>query len=417
MANITRFGGGMASGGSAKGLYYVELPRSRYYEDVAEWVTTDTVDQTVYPSLQVICNGELWNITQSGIYARNLTSKKITYSESMTLYLLGSNNMLCGIATDGESRIWWTGYSTNIAGGVSGYSSSGAVKLYIYEYNVLTHTVLYWQVGIVNPGTNYASNTYYHYPGVLLYSSVYNRIYILSAGIQVMTYYTFNTNATLYNGYLNLDNYTMTTLSTGNMLGVNYWLGNCYTYEDENGYIFFGDGVIRASANAQNTYILRFNPYDNTITVVRTDFNDQMSSATCDKAYFTIGDTIYIMNKTNVMAIDPKTGEFRTGEMPAVLGLDLIPSMKAIYNNTVYIWTNVSGQSLVECTFYHESPPKAPIVAKIYKGQKFHTLAPFKLLRQGIEVTTEQQTATEDIEIKMYDYSSEGGQLLYIETT
>lgn len=408
----------MASAGGGKGIYTVELPRSKYYEDVAEWVVTSgpNTPGKAEPSLQVVCNGELWCVDQSGIYSMSLATKEVTYSESATFYLQGwVGYSMCGIATDGESRIWVTSWSHNVS---ASNSLSGTVYLYLTEYNTLTHTKNTFAIITYSGGT---SSSRYLNCGTLMYSSKYNRIYVLGAGCASNS----STYVNRLNVIVDLSDYSVSTPIPIMDWGASShcYLNNCYWYEDEEGYIYFGNGAyintvaaINSGNVLYNTYIFRLNPADNSITVVKTDFDDQYRSNQPIVGYFTIGDTLYIMSQTMVVAIDPTTGAFREGVMPAVLGDPLNPGKQAIYNNTIYIWQNVQDRRIVECHFFTESPPKAPIVAKIYKGQKFHTLVPFKLLRQNIEVTTVQQTATEDIEIKMYDYSSEGGQILYIET-
>ena len=398
--------GVILGGGMGKGLYAVTLPRSKYYGDVAEWVTTSAVDPMASPSLQIVCNGELWCVAQDGIYCRSLATKEVTKHKEGTYYLYGgSNRTLCGIATDGENLIWFTSFSEDVT------SKTMACSVNLYEYNILTDTIRSFEVCSAN--TSGTSPTWA--AGTLAYSSKYERVYWFGLG---------RAESAGYNGYLDLKTYETTSFETEYTWGdgASKGISGCYVYEDEDGYIYIGDGFSGLGTTGVDTNfkynpcIYRFNPYDNTLTTIRTDFDDQMNSVVSDKAYFTIGETMYIMNATNVAAINPKTGEFIEGEMPLVLGDALDPGKKAIYNNTVYIWQDVTDKTLVECTFYADSPPNAPIVAKIYKGQKFHTLVPFKLLRQNIEVTTVQQKATEDIEIKMYDYSAEGGQILYIET-
>ena len=55
-------------------------------------------------------------------------------------------------------------------------------------------------------------------------------------------------------------------------------------------------------------------------------------------------------------------------------------------------------------------------MAKIYKGQKYHTLEPFEIPNKLTFLRT-QQVADKDYEIKMYEYASEGGQTIFIEDT
>ena len=87
--------------------------------------------------------------------------------------------------------------------------------------------------------------------------------------------------------------------------------------------------------------------------------------------------------------------------------------LRAYANNILYL---ITQQGVYKCPFYTEVPEDAPIVCKIYKGQKYHTLEPFEIPGK-ISLLRTQQVADRDIEIKMYEYSSEGGQTIYIEDT
>lgn len=91
----------------------------------------------------------------------------------------------------------------------------------------------------------------------------------------------------------------------------------------------------------------------------------------------------------------------------------MYPGFKAFSNNILYLVTN---QGVYKCPFFSKVPEDAPIVAKIYKGQKYHTLEPFEIPGK-LKLLRTQQIADKDYEIKMYEYSSEGGQTIYIEDT
>lgn len=418
MGTAIRTGGGLASAGAGKGLYYVELPRSIYYGDAAEWLVSRSDTAISGDSWQVVCNGELWTFTTTTVYATNLATKEITYTGTIsptgTVTTGFSNNSFPDVTTDGTSRIWFITAST-----YSSASSNGSITLYLNEFNVLTKELKSTVFVTFTPFSTSYTTMYLLTQGILHYSKEYNRVYLFGAGVHRKT--GSSAYATIYeNAYFDLETSTVTHITD-----IAYSLTNSYAYEKD-GYIYIGAGYYASSVTngysvsmTVNPYIFRYCIADNTLTVIRSDFtthieNMQKGTVLC----FVLGDKVVQISSTNTYVFDPTTGNVVEEQYVTPYGgASISGRLKGLYNNVFYAWTKTTDYALMELHFWEDTPEDSPIVAKIYKGQKFHALVPFSLIRQGIEVTTTQQTATEDIEVKMYDYSSEGGQLLYIETT
>lgn len=429
MATIMRVGGGLASAGAGKGLYCVELPRSLYYGQAAEWMVKNPNYINDAYSLQIVCNGELWNISSStynngtkNVISRSLSTGEKTYEGTITLSypcIAGSGTQggsaMSPICTDGESRIWFCG--------ASAYRDVNGIDYALYEFNVLTKE-LKTEFAARLGGENTDYYTYFCDLGAIHYSKNYNKVFWF--GFSVSRYPKYGTMK-----YANVVKSQAFDLSTRTWVAISQagtGLSNTYCYETETGDLYIGGGYYYSEigagtstniVTAKNTYIYRYSIPNDSFTTIRTDFTQNIDDITNGRtAVFIVGDSVMQINPTHIFVFDPKTGNAVEGQVPTPYGSDinLTGTYRAQYNNVLYLWTRTQDKALIELPLWQNTPADAPIVAKVYKGQKYHALVPFDLLRQGIRITTAQQTATEDIEIKMYDYSSEGGQLLYIET-
>lgn len=418
MATIMRTGGGLASAGAGKGLYYVELPRSIYYGDAAEWLVSRPDTALSDNSWQIVCNGELWTLTTTTAYATNLATKEITYTGTISPTGTGTtsyqNNAFPDVTTDGTSRIWFIT--------INGATSTTGITVYLNEFNVLTKEFKSTEfTSILSYASGYT--VYFLGFGTLHYSKESNRVYLFGLGANRKT------GSSSYVHVYKSCYFDLATNTTTEISSVNSAINNAYAYEKD-GYIYIGAGYYVAnpsssSINASNITvainpnIYRYHIDSNTLTTIRSDFtthieNLQKGTVLC----FVLGDKVVQISSTNTYVFDPTTGNVVEEQYVTPYGgASISGRLKGLYNNVFYAWTKTTDYALMELHFWEDTPEDSPIVAKIYKGQKFHALVPFSLIRQGIEVTTAQQTATEDIEVKMYDYSSEGGQLLYIETT
>ena len=179
-----------------------------------------------------------------------------------------------------------------------------------------------------------------------------------------------------------------------------------YFYDDGD-FFYVGNGYTNAD---KEKAIYRYNKLSNIWETISTNFEGYTVGPF---SYVQIGDAMLQISKDATGIFDPKTGNLETLSTPVVPpdATVMYPGFKAFSNNILYLVTN---QGVYKCPFFSKVPEDAPIVAKIYKGQKYHTLEPFEIPGK-LKLLRTQQIADKDYEIKMYEYSSEGGQTIYIE--
>lgn len=376
-------------GGGGPGMYSVVLPRSVYWASASEWIQVNSQQPesgNANTRQQCFCNGNLWVVGKGNINAIDIITGEVV--DSITYDRFGMSGYLYGpgpIATDGNRYI--------LIGKAQGNTTLNSLVREIWIVDVIEKTV-----GNVNGITGSVSadyNTKYSAMGPIVYSEKYKSFFVFGAGFSISQYFSSIS--------YKID---MTENKTTEIAGCpnNVLMG--YAYSDEvTGDIYIGSGV--------DGYVLRYSPENNTYTTIRSGLS-LPSSDVASRAWVTIGDTLYCITTEGIIPFDPTTGNTMEGPTPANPGFGVATGFGAASGNTIYI---SADQGLYKCVLYENIPEEAPIVAKIYKGQKYHTLQPFTIHGEGgdVNVTTTQQTAAADIPIKMYTYDNAGGQVLIIE--
>lgn len=430
--------GGMSSGG--KMLFGVTLPKSIYYEQAAEWMKIKDNPKTAVGEAswdgQVVCGGHLWELYGNKAYCYSLENGELL--ETVPLTGIGNYNSLA-ITTDGVSRIWIvrTSYSGDVyQSGGSGddkiYRTRTYVNIFLYEFDVQSKSVKsLFQQSLGNIGSSYVSGSYYnHYfssisvgirrIGIIGYSEHSDKVYFGKV-------YSTTTNSTYGKQYSDTSSdtrqSTRVSAITNTMFAYDLSTNTCtqiaaYPYNDAyTGQYFYDDGDFFYTGNGysdadKDKRISRYNKQSNIWEKLSTTFEGYTVGPF---SYVQIGDKMLQISKTATGVFDPKTGNLENLSVPVIPPDNMVmyPGFKAFSNNILYLVTN---QGIYKCPFFSEVPEDAPIVCKIYKGQKYHTLEPFSIPNK-VNFLRTQQTATEDIEIKMYEYDSAGGQTIYIEDT
>lgn len=405
---ITRRGG-TTIGAKGGGLFFgVELPRSVYYAQAAEW-TEITASQPVTGGLQCVCGGNLWVIVNGTAYCISLTTGEVleTVGNANFNFTYGGN--YCTPATDGEQNIWFT------TGYIGASATLGSAVTRLHQFNVITKSVTFLGEMKSTSGTQIYFSTA---PCGLAYSKFHNCV--VCPGVH---YHSAAQNSYVMINPSLLLKYDLTNNKFQILTGAGPGQGHSYgfSYSDEQtGLIYFGGGTNYpglAYANQPNLEdkavpgLLCFDPSNNTITTVSSTFS--LSPLVKKPAWFTLGDTMFRIETNSVIAFNPKTGQTVEGELPLAPNIHVSTGMSGVANNTLYISV---ANSFKKCVFYEDLPANSPIVCKIYKGQKYHTIIPFTIPDLNLNITTQQQVASQDIEIKMYQYSAAGGQVIYIET-
>lgn len=425
--------GGKAAKGSNLFLA-VNLPRSIYYEQAAEWLKIKddpkaAIAETQWDG-QVVCGNSLWLLYGNHAYAYSLEDGELLEDVELT----GASGNYCNaICTDGVSRIWFVRISVSAA--ASGLSALNAGymtrtdSMTVYEFDIGTKSVKN-----LATQTSQRTQTIGNYGGVggqitaqsnfqigyIGYSSSSHAVYFgkpkNSATIQYTAYYsnlgdrTGTTSITvsgcsLAGAFYDLNENQLHPISSypsnDNFTGL-------FFYDDAD-FVYMGGGYEAATKGAR---IDRYNKLSNTWETITTAFEGYTVGPF---SYIQLGDKMLQISQTATGIFDPTTGNLDQASVPTVPpdSTVIYPGFKAYANNILYL---VTSQGVYKCPFFSEVPADAPIVAKIYKGQKYHTLEPFSIPNK-VNFTRTQQVATQDIEIKMYEYASEGGQTIYIEDT
>lgn len=431
--------GGKAAKGSNLFLA-VSLPRSIYYEQAAEWLKIKDDPKTAIAETQwdgqVVCGNSLWLLYGNHAYAYSLEDGELLEDVELTGASGNSCNAIC---TDGVSRIWFVRYTiSNLTlspngPGHSNRTYSKSTTLYLYQFNTGTKAV-----DLLTTQTAQISGSFYNnsesrspsvptqptvttFPGCGLigYSSLSNNVYFgalayRSIGGQIRYYTGEDVSAFISVANLLSDTkvyqYDLESNQASAIADIpttNSFRGR-YFYDDEN-FFYVGNGY--TNANKEKT-IYRYNKLSNTWESITTAFEGYTVGPF---SYVQLGDKMLQISQTATGIFDPTTGNLDQASVPTVPPDNTViyPGFKAYANNILYL---VTAQGVYKCPFFSEVPADAPIVAKIYKGQKYHTLEPFSIPNK-VNFTRTQQVATQDIEIKMYEYASEGGQTIYIEDT
>lgn len=431
--------GGKAAKGSNLFLA-VSLPRSIYYEQAAEWLKIKddpkaAIAETQWDG-QVVCGNSLWLLYGNHAYAYSLEDGELLEDVELT----GASGNYCNaICTDGVSRIWFvrstvTPLSITPAGaGVSNRTYVKRTTSSLYQFGTgskavdLLSTKTEEVSGTFRNNSSSRSPTVNEQPtvtslsgcGLIGYSESSNAVYFgaipfRSLGGTIRYYTGENTSThigltTLYSD-IKVYKYDLTQNQADVIadLPISTPFRGRYFYDDED-FFYVGNGY--SNAGKEKT-IYRYNKLSNTWESITTAFEGYTVGPF---SYIQLGDKMLQISQTATGIFDPTTGNLDQASVPTVPpdSTVIYPGFKAYANNILYL---VTSQGVYKCPFFSEVPADAPIVAKIYKGQKYHTLEPFSIPNK-VNFTRTQQVATQDIEIKMYEYASEGGQTIYIEDT
>lgn len=376
MPLMVKGAGGSIIGSRASGMFFsVELPPSVYYGQAAQWVTVNSnqLPNSTHLTKSICVNGALYIFFGSKIYTASLQTGVISDPgfPNINTYVGYSQSSIC---TDGKRFIWVALYGT----------------LTLLEIDVITKT-------ITTISSGFATDQY-STRGAIAYSEKHNSIYRFGEIV--------STNDTSSNFVAVYDKKTNTVLNKTSFSGGRIQAGTYAFVDEANDSIYMG--MVRASGVPD--ILFRYNVTANTLTNCgRTPsaYNglDRWSSVL-------LGDTMLGFNGAQAVCFNPKNGASIAGQLPGPSSTSNRDQV-GVWGNTLYSYVN--GQGVKKCVFYQNLPADAPIVCKIYKGQKYHSTEPFEIPNK-LSVTRQQKTATQDIEIKMYEYSAEGGQVIYIET-
>lgn len=424
--------GGKAAKGSQMFLA-VSLPRSLYYTQAAEWLKIKDNPKTAVTETQwdgqVVCGGNLWELYGNNAYCYSLETGDLLE----TVPLSGINGTpCCGITTDGKSRIWICRILTSTgarqdSGNIAPSYVYGDTTIFLFEFDIESKSLknLYSLsrgrherncgdfYGWFKSGESFVRNMI----GIIGYSKQSNKVYFgkYHYSINLTIRFSTSSSGSYYSRTENLSKnenimfaYDLTTNTCTQIAAYPYndtYMGQ-YFYDDGD-FFYVGNGFSGADKDKR---ISRYNKQSNIWENISTTFEGY---AVGPFSYVQIGDKMLQISKDATGIFDPKTGNLEQSSVPTIPpdSMVMYPGFKAFDNNVLYLVTN---NGFYKCVFFDEIPADAPIVCKIYKGQKYHSTVPFEIPGK-INVTKTQQTATEDIEIKMYEYDSRGGQTIYIE--
>lgn len=416
MAVIVRNGGGSLVGSKSSGMMFtVELPPSKPYTQAAEWIkVTSSVPPyegsgATHNGFALIAAGNnllcLPHAASGGTgdyssYAYKINPATGAYTKTKISF---THRLISRMCSDGKQFVY--------------YLSVGG----LYKIDVINET----SSTLVSPISTFPYtnvNTSYQtqfIPGALAYDDVYKRVYVCGMLLHNGNYVGAKTD---YLGWydLNTSTFVSNRATTSNIVPASF--AYCDP-KDGTLYMLRSIATIPTVSNTAissitNRSYYKFNPSNNTFTSIVS--NPTWSGLGTDSvisnhlpSYVTLGDTGFTFYNANVYAFDIKTGSAFTSQIPGS-PYDYFNAGEryAVMNNTIY---NMRPSGFYKCVLYENLPADAPVVCKIYKGQKYHSIEPFNV-GSKLSVKRTQQTATSDIEIKMYEYDSGGGQILYIET-
>lgn len=425
-----------ASGGGSKMLYTATLPPSIYYDQAVTFQPLGEESVTIPlksgqfnmpEGMQLVCGGYLYYMPLEyesyslGEGTAEDKTKYYRYVASRNIYVIDLDT---GAVVDSIPYLY-SHPATNTSNVIQ-WDTNGDDKIYVWrtgrleEINVHTKSVTlltaemmadsqYW-----NKGT--ATSTYYYRgymgaSGAFCYNPVTEKIYKFGGaggGQQPGTDACIAFN--LKTGRLE----NLAPHPSGNTVNS----GTVIYIDPVSGDIYF----TRWLKDTDCQYY-RYNVATNTYTVIKTNAAFLHWQLTVCQ----LGDVCYLFggkSVSGVNCINPRTGEVLS---PVAVNSPLTNSNSlyyhygaAVYGNAIYSYTRSKAAEgkgrLRRAEFFTQPPEDAPVVCKIFQGQKYHALRPFIVERLGLEIKKTQQTAQEDIVIKMYDYSAAGGQTIYIET-
>lgn len=420
--------GGKAAKGSRMFLA-VSLPRSLYYTQAAEWLKVKDNPRAGVNELQwdgqVVCDGSLWELHNNKAYCYSLENGELLE----TVPLTGASGQQCnGICTDGESRIWFVRIGTEIS--YAGGRLDATYQYNLYEFNVGTKAVkslyqsnlrnLYsisssssqnkrFDVSVCRLGmigySKYSDCVYFGVCGVFGKISSYSTV--AYGGIYSTSVFTYDLTSNSMTKETNRP--TTQQNSTGAFFyddGDDFYTGGGFAHAN----YFRSTNMSPVTLNQKEKCIYKYTKATGTWTQITNSFEGYSVGFF---SYIQIGDAMLQIGKDATGIFDPKTGNLKTVSTPVIPpdATAMYAGCKAFGDNILYLITN---QGVYKCPFFSKVPEDAPIVCKIYKGQKYHTLEPFEIPGK-LKLLRTQQVADKDYEIKMYEYSSEGGQTIYIE--
>ena len=389
---------GSASGGGAKQMFQVKLPPSVYYESASEWVE-QTVEQPQGTGMQCVVNGQLWVVPGNGTaYALDLNTGSIVDSFADGKLSFAMDN--CSFCNDGERRAWIVYPSRSPVTNTWSPDPTGAFSLLQIDFVEKTVTSLgeccTYRVTLGGEVDDYKSFRI-HWQGALpvVYSRVNNGVFVF--GAKVLFYYYnrqhYYTQVKAQGNFYDLGKSAFTKANNSPIVSI-YGFG----WEDpDTGEIYFGSGVDKNYQNnnyqqviTQTKGLYKYNLTSGAFTAIKTDFSPAALSTNSDGGWFPLGDTVLFIGRNVCLPFDPKTGETRPGTVPTNPGIPVYFGYSGAYQNILY----VSGaEKFIKCALYEELPANAPIVAKIYKGNKYHSTVPFSIPGK-LEVKTTQQHRT-----------------------
>lgn len=361
------YGNSIDLGGGGGQMYNITLPRAHYYHTAAAWEKVGGLTVPSTSAQQIVAGGYLWIFTGTKIWQVSLTDGSTVWSTTASggpSIAGGASSSVPTLATDGTMI----------------YIGVGAKSLYIF--NTINKTMT---------KTTELSNT--GGCSAMCFSKKHNALF--GFGGYASSSATTSNRAWRYD----LDTGSRTALTVRPEKSA---MGGAWADEET--------GKIYCWGNAASQGLYEYDPDADSYKLI----TDPDIPKTVN--WVPVGDCVIgFYTGTTVRTMNPQTGGAYPGELPA-----MPTEYTTGYGHWVGVWENtlytVQKSGLWKCELFAEAPADAPIVATIYEGQKFHALAPFKLPHHGITVTTQQQTADEDIVIRMYDYPAEGGQTLYITT-
>ena len=365
-------------------LTCVRLPASCHYNVEAKWrwLNTDTGN---YPSNYadsgsslVYCGGSLyqWVGTNINVYNPNTGAFIKSYTVSAT------RNISYPIITDGERYLWFQ------------------VGTSLYEFDTTTGQET---VSTVKSGGGLHTGICYDpvNDGIILYSG-----YISSeTAVNGSIYFYSRKDGTTTSVSL--------TRATGNYVSYMYLIGtNLYIGLCKHGTVGSSSGAL----DSVKHYVYDTNTWKSTLIFSYSEVDALYSST----AY--IDGEIQWWDNLGRNADDVEYHHFDLNN--GFLALDKLHisglpnlggnSKHNIAHHGNYLWSVGPGGMMI-CPLYSETLNYMPIVAKIYKGQKFYASTSLELPEHGITVTTEPQVAQQDITIKKAQYNSNGSIRLFIE--
>lgn len=431
--------GGKAAKGNQMFLG-VTLPRSIYYEQAAEWLKIKDDPKAAIPENQwdgqVICGNSLWLLYKNHAYAYSLENGDLL--EDVTLSGASGNHSNT-ITTDGKNRIWFVRTIVNPphlsanSGTAGTWTYRHQLSVYLYEFSIITKSVklLTTQTSVNSaefenesssrPSITQNPNVMQLIGGFIGYANTqklyFGSIPLRSTGGQIEYDYVSNTH--IYtttmaiptcNFFQNVWEYDLNSTSAKAIANIpaSTPVRGRFFY-DNTDFFYTGSGY---GNMGRDKSIFRYNKLSNTWETVTSNFEGYTDGHfSCVQ----LGDKMLQISQTATGVFDPKTGNLETLSVPVIPpdNTPIYSGFKAYSNNILYLAT---AQGIYKCPFFSAVPEDAPIVAKIYKGQKYHTLEPFEIPNKLTFLRT-QQVADKDYEIKMYEYASEGGQTIFIEDT